>query len=89
MLEGQDAFLSGRNAVFLTNRRLALACIVTNMCLSQKPVHAENILSLMNTMYCMFGAVSSFLCHLLLSTQSTGLLQSHQQTGPNQSNVPQ
>lgn len=45
MLEGQDAFLSGRVAVaFSQNRRLALACTATKMCLLQKRVwHRKHV----------------------------------------------
>lgn len=87
MLERQDAFLSARIAVFLTNPSASISLYrdqdvpITKACEGPK--------TLKNTVYCMFGIVTSLLCHLLPTIQSTGLLQSHQQTGPNQSNVPQ
>lgn len=88
-MDRYDAFPSDHIAVFLTKPTASISLYrdqdvpITKGCVAPKAYYN------CKTVYYEFGNIALLLSQLLPTIQPTGLLQSHQQTGPNQSNVPQ
>lgn len=90
MLDRLDVFLPAPIVVSLINPSASISFYSDqNVPITTASATPGTHTGVKNTVRWTCVVLGSPLCHLLATIPSTGLLQSHQQTGPNQSNVPQ